>query len=108
MIKKRALVVALSLVALLGQAVVAKNMTIYDRQVALKVQVDKKQKENELTLKEADKLREKLEDINAKKEKMIAKNGGKLAYKDEAKLEKMLNSVSVDITKKSLAKRVEK
>jgi len=107
-IKRRALVLALSLVAMIGPAVVAKKLTIYDRQVALKVQVDKKQKENELTLKEADKLREKLEDINAKKEKMISKNGGQLAYKDEAKLEKMLNSVSVDITKKSLAKRVEK
>lgn len=108
MIERRALVLALSLVAMIGPAVVAKKLTIYDRQVALKVQVDKKQKENELTLKEADKLREKLEDINAKKEKMISKNGGQLAYKDEAKLEKMLNSVSVDITKKSLAKRVEK
>ena len=108
MIKRRALVLALSLVAMIGPAVVAKKLTIYDRQVALKAQVDKKKKENELTLKEADKLREKLEDINAKKEKMISKNGGQLAYKDEAKLEKMLNSVSVDITKKSLAKRVEK
>ncbi|MBL8085565.1 MAG: hypothetical protein JNN26_23265 [Candidatus Obscuribacter sp.] len=81
-------------------------MTVYDRQVALKKEIDAGEKSKELTLKEASKLREKLESINEKKEKMLAKNGGKLSYKDEEKMEKWLNGVSIDIQKKRLAKRV--
>lgn len=84
----------------------AKKMTVYDRQVALKKEIDAGEKSKELTLKEASKLREKLESINEKKEKMLAKNGGKLSYKDEEKMEKWLNGVSIDIQKKRLAKRV--
>ena len=85
----------------------AKKMTVYDRQVALKKEIDAGEKSKELTLKEASKLREKLESINEKKEKMLAKNGGKLSYKDEEKMEKWLNGVSIDIQKKRLAKRVQ-
>lgn len=85
----------------------AKKMTVYDRQVALKKEIDAGEKSKELTLKEAVKLREKLESINEKKEKMLAKNGGKLSYKDEEKMEKWLNGVSIDIQKKRLAKRVQ-
>ncbi len=85
----------------------AKKMTVYDRQVALKKEIDAGEKCKELTLKEACKLREKLDSINEKKEKMLAKNGGKLSYKDEEKMEKWLNGVSIDIQKKRLAKRVQ-
>ncbi|HND08071.1 MAG TPA: hypothetical protein PL012_20485, partial [Candidatus Obscuribacter sp.] len=74
---------------------------------ALKKEIDAGEKSKELTLKEASKLREKLESINEKKEKMLAKNGGKLSYKDEEKMEKWLNGVSIDIQKKRLAKRVQ-
>lgn len=101
--------VVLSVVALsvLAQGAVAKDMTVYERQVALTKKVEKMQKANELTLKEADRLRDKLAKVNEKKDKYLADNGGKLAAKDETKLEKMLNDISVDINKKSLEKRVE-
>ena len=85
----------------------AKKLTVYDRQVALKKEVDRAQSGKELTLKEADGFREKLDKVNEKKEKMIEKNGGKLSYKDEQKVEKWLNGISVDIQKKRLAKRIQ-
>ncbi|MFX6031697.1 hypothetical protein ABTE99_19175, partial [Acinetobacter baumannii] len=60
---------------------------------------------NELTLKEANGLRDRLDSITTDAQKMKAKNAGKLSYKDEGKLEKRLNSISVDMQKEKLAKR---
>jgi len=81
------------------------KVTITMRIERLSKKIDKGQKSNELTLKEAEKLRGEIADINAKIEKAKEKNGGKLSYEDETKMEKELNKVSVGITKKSLNKR---
>ncbi len=82
-----------------------RNWTITQRQVALRREVDGGQRANELTLKEANGLRERLASITTDAQKMKSKNGGKLSYKDEGKLEKRLNGISVDIQKDKLAKR---
>ena len=82
-----------------------KNWTITQRQVQLRKEVESGQKANELTLKEANTFRDKLSDLTGDEAKMRAKNGGKLSYKDEGKLEKRLNSISVDLHKQKLAKR---
>lgn len=92
---------------MLGAAGASAKMTVYDRQVALKAEIDKAEKTKELTEKEATRFRERLDDINARKEKMLSKNGNKLSYKDTTKIEKSLNSVSVDLQKKRLEKRVQ-
>jgi hypothetical protein len=86
-------------------AIAKKTWTITERQVALRKEVDSGVKANELTLKEANSLRDRLSEISADIQKMKDKNGGKLSYKDEGKLEKRLNSLSVDIQKEKLAKR---
>lgn len=88
-------------------SVQAKKLSVYERQVKLTKEVEKAQSNKELTLKEADHLRERLTNLNERKEKMMSKNAGKLSYKDEEKLEKTLNSISVDIQKKRLDKRVQ-
>jgi hypothetical protein len=102
--------VAISLVSfsIFGQPETAearRHYTITQRQVALRAEVNSGQKSNDLTLKEADALRDRLTGITEEETKMKAKNGGKLSYKDEGKLEKKLNSISVDMTKEKLAKR---
>lgn len=83
-----------------------KVYTIYDRQVELRKKVEKAFKANELTEKEMGKLNGQLDDINADVDKMKAKNGGKLSYADEGKLEKRLNKVSLSLQKYELTKRV--
>lgn len=88
-------------------SVQAKKLSVYERQVKLTKEVDKAQADKELTLKEANDLRERLTNLNERKEKMISKNAGKLSYKDEEKLEKTLNSISVEIQKKRLDKRIQ-
>jgi hypothetical protein len=85
----------------------AKQWTITERQQALSSKVDKGEKSNELTKKEADKLRSRLSDVDDKIQKAKDKNGGKLSYKDEGKIEKILNSISVDLDKEELDKRVQ-
>lgn len=99
-------VACLSILLSVGPALAKKQWTITQRQVALTREVDAGLKANELTLKEANKLRDRLADVVARGEKMKAKNGGKLSYEDEGKLEKDLNGISDDIHKKKLQKRV--
>jgi septal ring factor EnvC (AmiA/AmiB activator) len=84
-----------------------KKWTIYERQVDLQKRIEKGEKSNELTKKEADKLRDRMADIKDRVEKWTAKNGGKLTYKDQGKIEKDLNKVSTDLTKWSLEKRLD-
>lgn len=84
-----------------------KQWTVTDRQDELKKRVDEGEKSYELTKKEADKLRSRLQDIADREQKAKDKNGGKLSYKDEGKAEKDLNAVSLDIDKHQLAKRVQ-
>jgi hypothetical protein len=80
--------------------------TITQREEALNKEVNAGQKANELTLKEANGIRDDLAGVTSDIAKAKAKNGGKLSYKDEGKIEKKLNSISVDIQKKKLQKRV--
>jgi hypothetical protein len=89
-----------------AQPALAKKWTISQRQLALRKEVDSGLKANELTLKEAQGLRDRLDAISNDETKMKAKNAGQLSYKDQGKLEKKLNSISVDIQKDKLAKRV--
>jgi septal ring factor EnvC (AmiA/AmiB activator) len=81
--------------------------TITERQTRLESDIAKDEKTNELTKKEADGLRSDLQDIATHITKMKDKNGGKLSYKDEGKIEKDLNSVSLKLKKYELNKRVE-
>jgi hypothetical protein len=101
--------VAISLMAVgifsQNPALAKRNWTVTQRQVQLNKEVTGGQKANELTLKEATDLRDRLSGITNDEQKMKSKNGGKLSYKDEGKLEKKLNSISVDMQKEKLAKR---
>jgi len=82
------------------------KFTITDRIETLSAKVNAGQKSGELTLKEADKLRNQLADVNSRIDKDKSKNGGKLSYASENKIEKDLNDVSVKLNKKELAKRI--
>ena len=81
----------------------AKKYTITERIDALSARVNAGQKSGELTLKEADDLRN-----NSEIDKYKSKNGGKLSYANENVVEKDLNKVSLKLTKKELSKRVDK
>lgn len=83
-----------------------KVYTITDRQVELRNKVEASFKANELTQKEQTKLIGDLDSVDASIVKMKEKNGGKLSYKDEGKLEKSLNRVSLTLSKYGLKKRV--
>ena len=83
-----------------------KKYSVTDRQVELRKKVEVGQQKNELTAKEATGLNGDLDDITASIEKMKSNNAGKLSYKDEGKIEKRLNKISVTLTKKELTKRV--
>ena len=83
----------------------AKHWTITDRQQALSVKVTAGEKSNNLTKKEADKLRKRLQAVNEHISNAKTKNGGQLSYKDQGKIEKELNGISVDLDKKELEKR---
>jgi hypothetical protein len=85
----------------------SRHWTITDRQVALSSKVTAGEKSNELTKKEADKFRSRLQDVDERINKAKAKNGGKLSYKDQGKIESALNDISIDLQKKQLAKRVQ-
>jgi hypothetical protein len=85
----------------------AKHYTITQRQEMLNKEVTAGLKANELTLKEANKLKDRLTDVTNHIAKMKEKNAGKLSYKDEGKVEKDLNAISVDMQKEKLEKRVQ-
>lgn len=102
---------AISLSLLLGITAsslqVQARYTITQRQEALQWEIKKGQKSGELTKKEADGLRAKLDGVRERIAKMKEKNGGKLSYKDEGKIEGELNGISTKIHKLELAKRVQ-
>jgi predicted ribosome quality control (RQC) complex YloA/Tae2 family protein len=85
----------------------AKNITITERQEILMKKIDQGEKSGELTLKEAEALRNEGNKITEKQAKMKDKNGGKLSYADITKIEKELNKLSLKIQKKGLEKRVD-
>jgi hypothetical protein len=85
----------------------AKKWTVTQRQEKLSSEVDAAYKANQLTLQEADGLKQDSMKISQKEEKMKVKNGGKLSYPDENQLEKDLNKLSLKLHKKVLEKRVQ-
>jgi septal ring factor EnvC (AmiA/AmiB activator) len=107
---KRTDIFAASLVLLIGistlQQPAQARYTINQRQVRLQKEISQGVKANELTQKEADDLKSSMADIDSRIAKMKEKNAGKISIKDQKKLEKSLNDVSVKITKLRLDKRV--
>lgn len=83
------------------------KLTITQRHDILKAKINRMQKANELTVKEANNLRDDANDIWEKVSRMKSKNGGKLSYKNIDEIEKDLNGLSTSIHKKALEKRVE-
>ncbi len=85
----------------------ARKYSIYDRQVSLEREIKRAYKANQLTLKEADNLKSKLQDVKEEEQKMKDKNGGKLSYENTTSIEKDLNKISEKLQKKMLDKRVQ-
>lgn len=85
----------------------ARRYTITQRHEILAAKINRMEKAGELTLKEARDLRDDNRDVWQKVNRMKARNGGKLSYKNIAEVEKDLNRISNRIHKKALEKRVE-
>ncbi len=85
----------------------ARRYTISQRHTALLAKINRFQRSGELTLKEANSLREENSDIYRREARMKSKNGGNLSYKDMARIENDLNDLSNKIHRKSLNKRVD-
>jgi len=84
-----------------------RHYTITQRHTALLAKINRFEKSGELTLKEANSMRDENSHIAAREEKLKSKNGGKLSYKDINNIEDDLNDLSNRIHKKSLNKRVD-
>ncbi|MBS1992396.1 MAG: hypothetical protein JSS83_17855 [Cyanobacteria bacterium SZAS LIN-3] len=107
-IKQMSLCLALAagLSGLVGaEARARQKYTITTRINALSAKVARGQRSGELTLKEADSLRDDLNHINDKIDRYKSKNGGKLSYANQNTIEKDLNKVSLRVQKKELSKR---
>ncbi|HEY9775398.1 MAG TPA: hypothetical protein V6C81_16650 [Planktothrix sp.] len=98
------LTAALAVGVLVPNAALAK-LTISQRINVENGRIRKFEKSGELTKKEADGLRDDMADIDSKIAKSKAKNGGKLSYKDQGKIDESLNKVTLKITKLQLAKQ---
>ena len=99
------LVVCMS-VCSLGTALAAKTWTVETRQGQLMKDINVAQTTNQLTPKEAKKLRAQLADVVRHKKKLKAEAvNGKLTKDDDLKLEADLNAVSYKIKELQLAKR---
>jgi len=112
---KRTVVVLTALGLVLGLSAVATQSasarakyTITERQETLNKKISFGQRSGELTLKEADSLRDRSSNIDQRIAKMKEKNGGKLSYRDQNIIEKDLNKLSLSISKKELSKRAAK
>ncbi len=81
--------------------------TISQRQNVLLKKINRAERANELTHKEAQGLREKRSDIISMEARMRNRNNGRLSYADINKVENELNKLSLKIQKKALAKRVD-
>jgi hypothetical protein len=84
----------------------AKHWTVTQRQDALLKEIDSSFKANQLTAKEHDDLRNEQQKIIVREKSMKEKNAGKISYEDNRRLEKDLNTLSLKLHKKVLAKRV--
>jgi len=76
-------------------------------QAKLMQEVNAGQKSNQLTVKEANKLRKDLAHVAHEKAEMIAKNGGKLNIADTMKLKAEINDINNNIQKLELEKRTQ-
>ena len=102
------MVMACSLCMLQPAHAAKRHYTITQRQTALKKDIDSDVKTGDLTLKEADSLRDELTKVAEKESKMKIANGGKLSVEDNHKLEGDLNKISLKLKKKELSKRTER
>lgn len=84
-----------------------RRYTISQRHTALLAKINRFEKSGELTLKEANSMRDENSHIADREAKMKSKNGGKLSYKNINTIEDELNDLSNRIHKKSLNKRVD-
>lgn len=108
--QKKTLLIIMASVASLVFALPSfgKQFSIYDRQKKLMQDVNKAQKSKQLTVDEAKKMRKKLASVARKKRNMKRKNPDKkLTGSNKVALEKDLNSVSLEIKKLMLQKRVD-
>jgi cell division protein FtsL len=94
--------------SMLQPAHAKRHYTVTERQEALKKDIATDEKNGNLTLKEANSLRDDLTKIAEKESKMKIANGGKLSVEDNHKLEGELNKVSLSMKKKELKKRTER
>lgn len=99
--------IALVVIVGVGDSACAKEWTINARQDQLMKDINAAQKKKELTDKEAKKLRSDLADVARKEAKLRGKNNKQIPVEDQAKLEKSLNTISVDIKRLALEKRVD-
>jgi hypothetical protein len=102
------LVTSFALQVTAGAGLAKRTLTVTDRQEALYKEINSDYKANQLTLEEKDDLLAQHRKIVAKEREMKDKNGGKISYEDNRKLEKSLNDLSIKLQKKVLAKRVAK
>lgn len=80
----------------------AKKWTVTERMQKLSKEIDEGRKANELTAKQVESLKKDVIDIQAKMDKMKAKNDGKLSIPDTKKLHDEMTAVSVKIYKERM------
>lgn len=88
-----------------GLPVLSKKLLPDEGQAKLMQEVNAGQKSNQLTVKEANKLRKDLAHVARTKAKMISENGGKLSIEDTSKLKSDVNEISNNLQKLELEKR---
>jgi len=94
-------------VVLTGPPVQSKTLIMDEGQAKLMQEVNAGQKSNQLTLKEANKLRKDLAHVARKKAKMLAKSNRKLDATDREELKSDINKISDNIHKLELEKRAQ-
>ncbi|MDX2107917.1 MAG: hypothetical protein SFY67_16060 [Candidatus Melainabacteria bacterium] len=103
--------IAIGLVTLVAQSLLSPpadaKLTITQRQNILLKKINRAERANELTHKEAQGLRDKRLSIIAMEARMRNRNNGRLSYSDINKVERELNGLSLKLQKKALAKRVD-
>lgn len=89
-----------------GLQVCSKAIIKDEGQAKLMREINAGQKANQLTVKEANKLRKDLAHVARKKAKMLSKTNRKLSDEDRAELISSLNDISNNVHKLELEKRV--
>ncbi len=109
MMNSKILLIATAFLALTfisNSQVLDKEWTVNERQDQLMKDINEAQKKKDLTAREAKGLRSDLADVTRTEAKIKENNNDKIPDGDKAKLESMLNDVSVRIKQPSLEKRV--